>query len=544
MSKRVILILLLTAVVGSVHFLIVGTAIGGLLAISPLTAIDGSLPLVIAYLTVALVLVFYPVNGFLADICYGRRNVILTSLCLMSSFAISLLIVALPFSYYKYHPAVFIVFSSLVAVIAVIGVAGYGANFIQFGLDQLLEAPSRDQALFVHWAKWCYDCLSAVTLVILGLHCCREIKDLKAWPVILVSLILVIALVLLILTVFSCWKRHWFYTESRHHNPYKVVAKVLRFAWKNSYPLQRSAFTYCDDERPSRLDFAKERFGGPFTTEQVEDVKSIMRITMILLVIGPMFSMDPLIDTISFSIIGLHIGSFQSLVECQWDAFVTNAGVIRFAITTLVFPIYMWFIFSLFHNRIPKMLVRIGCGMALHLIGMLSVLAVDSIGHYMNKEANITDCILRVHHIDEYPATSSLNMHWSTMIPSAIFLGIGPTLITATVFEFISAQSPHSMKGFLFGVFFVIRGVFQLFGSMVVFLFGSQIIWKNSVMREGISCLSRGILFLCVIALISLISFLITAKQYKHRERGDRPYDQRFAVDFYTRVIENREKDT
>ena len=281
MSKPVILILLLTAVVGSVHFLIVGTAIGGLLAISPLTAIDGSLPLVIAYLTVALVLVFYPVNGFLADICYGRRNVILTSLCLMSSFAISLLIVALPFSYYKYHPAVFIVFSSLVAVIAVIGVAGYGANFIQFGLDQLLEAPSRDQALFVHWAKWCYDCLSAVTLVILGLHICGQIKNLKEW-VVLVSLFLVTAFMLLILTIFSCWKRHWFYTESRHHNPYKVVTKVLRFAWKNSYPLQRSAFTYCDDERPSRLDFAKERFGGPFSTEQVEDWSMVRRAHLVL----------------------------------------------------------------------------------------------------------------------------------------------------------------------------------------------------------------------------------------------------------------------
>ena len=182
--------------------------------------------------------------------------------------------------------------------------------------------------------------------------------------------------------------------------------------------------------------------------------------------------------------------------------------------------------------------------MLLYFIGALSMLATDSIGHYINREANTTECISRVYLIDNFPAFSSLNMHWSAMIPSTLFLGIGPTLTTATVFEFISAQSPHSMKGFLFGVFFAIRGVFQLLGSIVVFLFGSQIIWKNSVMREGISCLSRSILFLCVIALISLISFLIIAKQYKHRERGDRPYDQRFAVDFYTRVIENREKDT
>ena len=540
MSKPVVLILLLTVVIGCIHLLTMGGAIGGLLGLNALTAIDGSLPLVIVYLTVALVLVFYPVNGFLADVCCGRRNIIFISLSLTLCF---LIIFALPFGNFTHLDAVLWIVGSLVLVITIIGISGYGANFIQFGLDQLLEAPSRDQALFVHWAKWCYDCLSPVALVILGLHCCGLIKNFKEW-VIIVSLILVTTFVLLILIIFSCWKRHWFYTESRRHNPYKVVAKVLNFARKNNYPLQRSAFTFCDDERPSRLDFAKERFGGPFTTEQVEDVKILLRIVLILLVIGPTFSMDPLIDNLSFAFIGLHMGSFQSLEKCRWDMFVTNSGVIRSAITTLIFPAYMWFTFSLFHNRIPKMLVRIGCGMVLYFIGSLSVLAVDSIGHYMNKEANVTKCILRIQHINKFPAIPSLNMHWSVMIPSAIFLGIGPTVVTATVFEFISAQSPISMKGFLFGVFFAVKGVFQLFGSIAIFLFGSQRIWENSVMREhspAISCLSRSILFLSAIVLISLMLFLITAKRYKHRERGDRPYDQRFVVDFYTRVIENRE---
>ena len=80
MFKPVVLILLLTVVFGSVHFLIMGGAIGVLLGLNALTAIDGSLPLVIVYLTVALVLVFYPVNGFLVDICCGRRKIIFISL--------------------------------------------------------------------------------------------------------------------------------------------------------------------------------------------------------------------------------------------------------------------------------------------------------------------------------------------------------------------------------------------------------------------------------------------------------------------------------
>ena len=142
-------------------------------------------------------------------------------------------------------------------------------------------------------------------------------RNFKEW-IIIVSLILVATFVLLILTVFSCWKRHWFYTESRRHNPYKMIAKVLNFAWKHKYPLQRSAFTYCDNERPSRLDFAKEWFGGPFSTEQVEDVKTLLRMVLVLLAIGPIFSVDLLID--NFAFIGLHVGSFQSLEQCHWDS--------------------------------------------------------------------------------------------------------------------------------------------------------------------------------------------------------------------------------
>ena len=190
------------------------------------------------------------------------------------------------------------------------------------------------------------------------------------------------------------------------------------------------------------------------------------------------------------------------------------------------------------------MLTRIGYGMILYFIGTLSVLVIDSIGHH-NVKANVTDCFLVVHHIHKLPIIPSLGMHSCVMIPSVILLGIGPMLVTATVFEFISAQSPHSMKGFLFGVFFAIRGTFQFLGSITVFIFNSQRIWGSSLMREhppAISCLSRCILFLSVVVLVGLVLFLIVAKRYKHRERGDRPYDQRFVVDFYSRVIADRER--
>ena len=53
---------------------------------------------------------------------------------------------------------------------------------------------------------------------------------------------------------------------------------LVKFAKDHSNPIRRSAFTYCENELPSRLDLGKEKYGGPFTTEQVENVKAFLGI--------------------------------------------------------------------------------------------------------------------------------------------------------------------------------------------------------------------------------------------------------------------------
>ena len=66
------------------------------------------------------------------------------------------------------------------------------------------------------------------------------------------------------------------------HNPLTFIFQVLRYAVKNKYPRQRSAFTYWEDKPYSRIDLGKTKYGGPFTTEQVEDVKTYFRILVLI----------------------------------------------------------------------------------------------------------------------------------------------------------------------------------------------------------------------------------------------------------------------
>ena len=114
----------------------------------------------------------------------------------------------------------------------------------------------------------------------------------KSMKVAQISIQVILVLFLSILLLISCWKRRWFHSEPGHHNPYKTVYDVIKFSKSHKHPLHRSAFTYCDNYIPSRLDFAKERFGGPFTTEQVEDVKTFLRILLVLLAVGPAFILE------------------------------------------------------------------------------------------------------------------------------------------------------------------------------------------------------------------------------------------------------------
>ena len=59
--------------------------------------------------------------------------------------------------------------------------------------------------------------------------------------------------------------------------------RVTKFAYQHKVPVHRSAFTYCEDELPSGLDLGKSKYGGPFTTEEVEDVKAFYGILKVLL---------------------------------------------------------------------------------------------------------------------------------------------------------------------------------------------------------------------------------------------------------------------
>ena len=97
----------------------------------------------------------------------------------------------------------------------------------------------------------------------------------------------------------------------------------------------------------------------------------------------------------------------------------------------------------------------------------------------------------------------------------SLFCGIGPLMTTTTTLEFISAQSPHSMKGLLVGVYFVIQGFIQLLGITAILPLSITQPWTSPV----VSCGFVYFFFILLTRLIGLLLFIVTAKKYKYRER-------------------------
>ena len=541
-SKAAILMIFWAAAVGAVYnsVLLVTAVLIDTKSLSPEISISANVCLPYAILT--LVTMFYPLSGFIADVCCGRLKTVVIGLWFILAFILLIFlaeIIALttklhlltyPMMFHQAEGLIIFILILVSLVAFVIGLVGYQANLVQLGLDQLFEAPSQYLSLFILYAVWAFKLGSVPLTVTLPLFLCRDPIHLAAVKV-LTLFPLISAVFLILLLIISWWKRHWFYTEAGQENPYKTVFKIINFARKHRFPIQRSAFTYSDNYIPSRLDFAKERYGGPFTTEQVENVKTFLRILLVLFATGPIFTLEVPASYFIFPLFGFH--ALQHNVHlrdkefCTGQHTVLGTGTLMYILSTLVlFPIYICITYSVLHKKVLKLFTRISIGAILCLLGVSCLVFIDIVGHSL-KNINISDhtqCMFQLHITSNNTLLQpTLDMHWSVLIPPSLFLGVGPLILMTATFEFISAQSPQSMKGLLIGVFFAIRGLFQFLNSIIIIPLSLKHPWASGEMLEHPPVTNCGFVYLfstCVVGLIGLILFSIAAKKYKYRARN------------------------
>ena len=320
-------------------------------------------------------------------------------------------------------------------------------------------------------------------------------------------------------TLLSAIQMSLVFDECRIQESLQASLQVLKFAKDHTRPIHRSAFTYCEDELPSRLDLGKEKYGGPFTTEQVEDVKVFLGILRILLTLGPIMMVD-------FSVGGILV-KFASHLDFNAYGFF-NLDSLTPLLITIFIPLYLTLLRPFIHDYIPGMLKKIGLGMIFILLSILCTSAMDAYGH-MHIHTNVTACFLD--DCDPYIDQCMLNINHYFLIIQYFLNAVGYMLLYIAVYEFICSQSPHSMKGLVIGTFFAIKGVFQLLGVAITYL---PIAFKWNIMHTFPSCGFVYYLINAVIALIGIVAYTCVARQYQYRERDEPDNIYRYVEEYYT----------
>jgi len=223
-----------------------------------------------------------PIFGYLADARYGRYKMVVFGLLL---YVVSLAVGAVSFLVAERDGHSSKTFTGLTEVglffsyvVLCFGSSAIQANVLPFACDQLFGAYSEELSSLFHWYFWTRNIGNA--LFILSEFTFGAFFVENNYHRASIMLTVATANISLALVILFCCKRS-FVTRNEIRDPLKLVFNVTRFARKANFDPFESAFTINKDP-PPRLDLAKIRYGGPFTTEQVENVKTFYRVLLVL----------------------------------------------------------------------------------------------------------------------------------------------------------------------------------------------------------------------------------------------------------------------
>ena len=161
-----------------------------------------------------------------------------------------------------------------VGILFCVGVCACLVTALPLGLDQMPDASSSSITSYIAW----FCCIVFFERFLLKVFTTFDNMDKSIYLVL--ALISALCLGILLASNFLLSPK-WLIIEPKSPQSLKTIYQVLKFAAKHKAPLNRSALTYWEEDIPSRIDLGKSKYGGPFTTEQVEDVKTILRLLVV-----------------------------------------------------------------------------------------------------------------------------------------------------------------------------------------------------------------------------------------------------------------------
>ena len=456
------------------------------------------------------------------------------------------------------HREIFIL-GGIGVIICLIGIGLFESTAIQFGMDQMMEASSDQLSTFIHWYNWSC-CIGQVICVFIlsGVleyfsHCTINLnlghpEDIRnvlhphyatiAFTAVLIMAILQFVCACVGLCLLVYYKKH-LNIDRTGENLLKLIYKVLKYAWKHTCPERRSAFTYWEEDIPPRIDLGKSKYGGPFTTEEVEDTKTFFSILLLLL-----------------SMIGFHLSGHGYSVETDfmknqcpshWVMVTIGDPLLPIFLTTIIgVPLYE-VVRKCCPNYNPSMLKRMGFGLFCCLIKEAVTIVIQttmngngSCEHFdkntidscffLTMDLNINGTCLSISN-----ATNNLFYCDQNSTPFLLLLipnivqGLAFFLVFMTALELICAQAPLRLKGLLIGLWYALLATNYLLVEVPELFTVSSLSWTIFHADKAFAIF------------LSLMMYMCVSNRYQYRLR-DEVVNERFLVEeIYERELNKQQ---
>ena len=233
---------------------------------------------------------------WITEVFFSNSKMIKWSFPVVFISLIHRLIFSIPYLAVQHQVPVFKTLGAICAIIyVVIGTAGSGmfeSNAFQFGMDQMLEASSEQLRSFIHCYFWCahigpfvvFDLLSGIIMFLQDCTAQWDHAHKKIFMFILTYSIFQMLFSIPSFIYIYCSEKCLLNDQrSKKFHSLKNICRVLRYSWTHKTPELRSALTYWENNIPSRIDLGKDKYGGPFSYEQVEDVKNFFKLLLLIL---------------------------------------------------------------------------------------------------------------------------------------------------------------------------------------------------------------------------------------------------------------------
>ena len=463
--------------------------------------------------------IVYPTIGFLADFKFGKIKVALVSavFSLLISFLRLLgnILIDLDIG----NEIIAIMFSVLNAL-SHSAVVCFEISMTSFGINQLVSASTLVLTSFIWWRFWIKQLGSLAKYLV---FC--TLKHTSVFALFVPEGIHIVSVLAVVISCCVFLNLKTFMRPSAV-NSLALIAHVLNYARKTKYPKNRSALTYWLDDYPPRIDFGKTKYGGPFTEEEVENVKTFLRLLPVLLVI--------LLVNIPAEPLG-RFSTANNITQSVGECLISQSYFCHYVIAVILVPIKL-IIFSRFRYKMKcfSTLFRlIGFGFFWYLLGLMMLPVFDYLARSSSNET--AECLFSysTHNITSTKYYFFIDYRL-LIIPNA-FRGLGAALILPSSFELLVAQAPIEMRGIIVGLFFSVSGLYEQMGWLLSLPFAAlPSVWP--------SCEFYFFLVNIVMMVASLIGVILVGKWYKLRQRDD-PFNPYSAVEnFYDKDFDRRDK--